>query len=148
LEASAVNKEEAHMAKRKRLSGYPDSGRREAPSLRLGDFILGETPYPSPKYPSPTAAEVKTYGPGMNFNTDRPFDFPDVRSPKAARNKKKLTKPEKTKILRAGLFWKIGGVERRMSKAIRIPYTYFDHVAQKYAKTALVIGYEGAGGGC
>ena len=134
------------MAKRKRPSRYK-TPRGSTLSLRLGDFILGATPYPDPKYPNPGGARVKTYGPGTKFNTNRPFESPDVRAARATRNKKKLTKSQKSKILRSGLFWKIGGVKRRMSKAIRIPYTYFDPLAQKYVKTALVVGYEGAGGG-
>ena len=37
-----------------------------------------------------------------------------------------------------------------MSKVIRIPYTYtyYDGGVKKTGQTALVIGYEGAGGGC
>ncbi len=114
----------------------------------LGNFILDQTPYPNPSYPNAGARKM-TYGPGKKFNTARPFSSPDVRSPRATLKKKKLTKSQKNKILRAGLFWKVGpGKPHRMSKVIRIPYTYFDPIDQKVVQTALVVGYEGAGGGC
>ena len=136
------------MAKRKRSQKY--SARMGALSLALGDFILGQTPYPHPTYPKAgPALRRKTFGPGGKFNTQRPFGVPDVRSARATLKKKKLTKSQRNKILRAGLFWKVGpGKPHRMSKAIRIPYTYFDPVDKKVVKTALVVGYEGAGGGC
>jgi hypothetical protein len=144
LEPSNEDKEEARMAKRKRSQTYLAVG------PALGNFILGETPYPNPSYPNagPTLRK-KTYGPGTKFNTKRPFGSPDVRSSRATLKNKKLTKSQKNKILRSGLFWKVGpGKPHRMSKVIRIPYTYFDPVDQKVVQTALVVGYEGAGGGC
>ena len=152
------------MAKRKRGSKYAalyplniDKKRREALDaliLDLGSYILAQTPYPSPKYPTPgpnpeKPFSVQTYGPGVKYNTGKPFESPDVRLKNATRNGKVLTKAEKNDILRKGLFWKVGGSTRRMSKVIRIPYTYKDPINGKPGRpTALIIGYEGAGGGC
>ena len=94
-------------------------------------------------------ANLQTYGPGVKYNTGKPFESPDVRLKNATRNGKLLTKAEKNDILRKGLFWKIGGRPHRMSKVIRIPYTYKDPITGKPGRqTALIIGYEGAGGGC
>ena len=144
------------MAKRKRSTkfGYSadSSPTLVALSLDLGGFILGQTPYPSPNYPKPRKSgkpfRVQTYGPGVKYDTDRPYESPDVRLPKATFRKKLLTDVQRKAILRKGLFWKLGGTTRRMSKVIRIPYTYVDPINGKISQTALVIGYEGAGGGC
>jgi hypothetical protein len=151
-----TTREETHMAKRKRATkfGY---GPNPSPaiavlSLGLGGFILGQTPYPSPNYPKPRKSgkpfRVQTFGPGMKYDTDRPYESPDVRLKNATFKGNLLTKAKKNDILRKGLFWKVGGATRRMSKAIRIPYTYFDPKNKKMTQTALIIGYEGAGGGC
>ena len=148
------------MAKRKRGSKYalylPGIKKvdLDALILDLGSYILAQTPYPSPKYPEPgpnpdKPFRVQTYGPGVKYNTGKPFESPDVRLKNATRNGKLLTKAEKNDILRKGLFWKIGGRPHRMSKVIRIPYTYKDPINGKPGRqTALIIGYEGAGGGC
>jgi hypothetical protein len=121
--------------------------------LELGSYILAQTPYPSPEYPKAGSNPDKpfpgqTYGPGVKYNTGKPFESPDVRLKNATFKNKLLTKAEKNAILRKGLFWKIGGRPHRMSKVIRIPYTYKDPINGKRAQTALIIGYEGAGGGC
>jgi hypothetical protein len=84
----------------------------------------------------------------VKYNAGGPFESPDVRLKNATFKGKLLTKAEKNDILRKGLFWKIGRAKRRMSKVIRIPYTYEDPKNGKRAQTALIIGYEGAGGGC
>jgi len=52
------------------------------------------------------------------------------------------------RILDAGLHWKIGAGTHRMSKVIRIPYRYHDPVLKKDAMAALIIAWEGGGGGC
>jgi len=118
-------------------------------SVELGSYILGQTPYPSPNYPKPDKAfRVEKYGPGVKYSTKRPYESPDVRLPKATFRKKLLTDAQRKAILRKGLFWKVGRTTRRMSKVIRIPYTYVDPINGEISQTALVIGYEGAGGGC
>ena len=127
-------------AKSRKAKGRRAKG---SPAVKLGDFILGETPYPNPvPLKLSRAAGLKLYGPGRRFTTAHPFKIADVRSKKAG-----LPKARVRKILRAGLFWKIGGATRRMSKAARIPYSYYDPGSKKYVKAALVIGWEGAGGG-
>jgi hypothetical protein len=120
-------------------------------SVELGSYILGQTPYPDPKYPNPGQAfRAETYGPGVEYSTEHPYESPDVRSKKATFKGKLLTDAKRKTILRKGLFWKIGGRNLRMSKVIRIPYTYtyYEEGVKKTGETALVIGYEGAGGGC
>ena len=148
------------MAKRKRGSKYAlyplniPKATLDALILDLGSDILAQTPYPSPKYPKAgpnpdKPFRVQTYGPGVKYNTEKPYESPDVRLKNATFNGKLLSAAQKKTILRKGLFWKIGGRPHRMSKVIRIPYTYKDPINGKPGRqTALIIGYEGAGGGC
>jgi hypothetical protein len=115
----------------------------------FGSLILQEVPYPFPSYPNANRPlPKKIYGPGSRFHARHAFKVPNVKSKKAKEVDKTLTTAKANKIVRAGLFWDIGGAKRRMSKAIRIPYTYYDPVDKKNVKTAIVIGYEGSGGGC
>ncbi len=112
-------------------------------AAQLGTLILRETPYPGPKYRG-TFPGKKMFGPGKPFDTRRPFKFADVTWKKA-----NLPKARVKRILARGFYWNVGpGKTHRMSKVIRIPYTYFDPKKGKNVNTALVIGYEGAGGGC
>lgn len=117
-------------------------------SARLGDLILQQTPYPNPDpLKISRAAGLKMYGPGRRFTAAKAYTIPDVRSKKARLKNAPLPKALVKKILRSGPKWDVGGVLRRMSKVMRIPYNYKDPVDKKKAKAALVIGWEGAGGG-
>jgi hypothetical protein len=105
---------------------------------RLGTFILEENPYPWPIQLPPDfdvegSPHVEKLGLGAPARQNHPFKEPDL-DPKDPRYGQ-------------GFFWDLGGVEpSRMSKAIRISYEY----ALPNGKTktyAIVIGYEGGGGG-
>lgn len=113
-------------------------------SARLGDFIFSQTPYPNPS--ALKLARAQVYGPGRRFTAARPFKIADVRS-KKARTVGHLSAARAAAILRQGLKWKIGNGKYRMSKVVRIPYPYYDPVLKKTSPAALVIGWEGAGGG-
>jgi len=127
----------------KRRSNARSRKAKGDPAVKLGDFIIGQTPYPNPvPLTISRAAGLTLHGPGRLFTTAHPFKIPDVRSKKAG-----LPEARVRKILRAGLFWKIGASTRRMSKAARIPYRYYDPISKQHVKAALVIGWEGAGGG-
>ena len=142
--------------KRARLTATPES--------KLGRFILAQTPYPKPIAPSPSkAAGMKKYGPGKEFTTAHPYLVADVRpkltkanplklsakAPKKSQDKfRRLTPAGARRILKEGFYWKIGGVKRRMSKVIRIPYRYTDPLFNQKTTAALIIAWEGAGGGC
>jgi hypothetical protein len=119
------------------------------PSLKLGRFIFDETPYPNPQYPKiGRGPGVKIYGPGKRFVVaNGGFKIADVRKRKS-QEVGHLSKAKVKKVLREGLYWKIGRKTERMSKVIRIPYRYHDPVLNTMAKAALVIAWEGGGGGC
>jgi len=119
------------------------------PSQKLGQFIFDETPYPNPRYPKiGRGPGVQIYGPGKRFVAAKGgFKIADVRKRKS-QEVGHLSKAKVKKVLREGLYWKIGRKTERMSKVIRIPYRYYDPVLQTIAKAALVIAWEGAGGGC
>jgi len=155
-----TTRKETHMAKRKRATKYTlyaglnKAGRAALGVLTrdLGSYILEQTPYPSPNYPKPgpnpaKPFRVQTYGPGVKYHAGHAYESPDVRLKNATFKGKLLSAAQKKTILRKGLFWKIGGRAHRMSKVIRIPYTYVDPKNGKTSQTALIIGYEGAGGG-
>ncbi|HEV8440857.1 MAG TPA: hypothetical protein VGT40_22440 [Methylomirabilota bacterium] len=113
---------------------------------RLGDFIFDENPYSDEvKYPAnlKKAKGVQRFGPGAKRGADKPFTIRDVRKVKGLGH-----------IFKKGLFWKVGSRTLRMSKAVRIPYTYVfkkhgqkGEVVKEVVNGYLVVGYEGAGGG-
>ena len=103
---------------------------------QLGAFIVGENPYPwKMALPDLTALPnpqgVERDGIGQNYNATTPYGKTDVYDDKA-------------KVMQ-GLFWYFDGKPHRMSKAVRIEYTYT--VNGEQFKDYLLIGYEGAGGG-
>jgi len=126
----ARREEEIEMARKRR------SGRSLAYS-KLGDFIFDQNPYGTDlRYPQNyKKARIAKYGLGKRFDADRPFGVLDVRKD-----------PKLRRLYRKGLFWPLNGAKRRVSKALRIPYTFKDP-AGKLHRGALLIGYEGAGGG-
>lgn len=112
-------------------------------SLKLGNFIFQETPYPNPRYPKiGRGTGMTVYGPGRRFTAAKPFKIADVRSKKSG-----LPRAVANRILRAGLTLRLGSTNHRLSKVIRIPYVYADPLLKKTVKAALVICWEGAGGG-
>lgn len=103
----------------------------------LGEFIHQQNPYPwqmelpvELERPS-NYEDVEKEGPGKHRDQTTPFTVVDVTG-------------DRERFME-GLFWYFGGKARRMSKAIRIEYTYRSG-DQEY-KQHLLIGYEGAGGG-
>jgi hypothetical protein len=99
---------------------------------KLGDFIFDENPYPQPRYPRNYKGKaIKRYGPGKSFRGTKKFG--------------KISTVNDPALYLKGLFWNVGGTNVRVSKAIRIPYSYKQ--GKKTIKSALLIGYEGAGGG-
>lgn len=106
---------------------------KELAYWNLGDFIFDENPYPKPRYPRTyKSKQIKRFGVGKSFNSRRKFRRVVVSDPK--------------EYLK-GLFWNVGGTNVRVSKAVRIPYSYFDPKRRKSIRGALLIGYEGGGGG-
>jgi len=103
----------------------------------LGEFIHQQNPYPwqmelpmDLERPS-NAEDVEKEGPGKHRDQANAFTVVDVTG-------------DRERFME-GLFWYFGGKPRRMSKAIRIEYTYT--ADNKEYKQHLLIGYEGAGGG-
>jgi Dyp-type peroxidase family len=115
--------------------GDTDMGDDE--NFRLGAFIRHENPYrwemqfPKDFQAAETQGDVEKDGIGRNRDADHPFEVPDVWDDRA-------------KVMQ-GLFWYFDGKPRRVSKAVRVVYTYTVN-GQEY-KEHLLIGYEGAGGG-
>jgi hypothetical protein len=103
----------------------------------LGEFIHQQNPYPW-QMDLPLDLErpvndedVEKEGPGKHRDQGNPFTVIDVTG-------------DRERFME-GLFWYFGGKPRRMSKAVRIEYTY--KVGDQEYKQHLLIGYEGAGGG-
>jgi len=105
--------------------------------LRLGEFIHTQNPYPwQMELPVDLAApanpeDVEKDGIGRNRDAGHPFEVPDVWG-------------DRDRIMQ-GLFWYFDGKPRRVSKAVRIEYTY-TFEGKEYTEH-LLIGFEGAGGG-
>lgn len=113
--------------------------------FKLGDFIFDQNPYPKPVYPGSYKSKgIKAYGPGKGFGADHPYEHTDLRLRAA---KRAVGAARASRILKEGVKLRIGNVERRMSKVIRIPYRHYDPDRKKRVSGALVICYEGAGGG-
>jgi hypothetical protein len=105
---------------------------------RLGQFIANENPYPWPlALPEhfDQAGSPHVYRAGLGKFNDQQTPFRVVQIP-----------PDDPRYLQ-GLFWSLGGDRTyRMSKAIRIEYDYA--LPDGTTKThAIMIGYEGGGGG-
>jgi len=121
------------------MSYNTQDGKLSADAARLlGEFIHQQNPYPwQMELPlnleSPSSYEdVEREGPGKHRDQRNPFTVVDVTG-------------DRERFME-GLFWYFGGKPRRMSKAIRIEYTYKGDGDKEY-KQHLLIGYEGAGGG-
>jgi Dyp-type peroxidase family len=105
---------------------------------RLGNFISEENPYPWPlnlpaDFDQPGSPHVFRAGLGNHADQKTPFKFVDLER-------------DDPRYLQ-GLFWSLGGDRTyRMSKAIRIEYDYTfpDGTRKTYA---IMIGFEGGGGG-
>ena len=101
----------------------------------LGQFIFNENPYPwamnLPNLATQNPQGVERDGIGQNFNAVQPYGTTDVY-------------PDKAKVMQ-GLFWYFDGNPHRVSKAVRVAYTYV--VNGEQFTDYLLIGYEGAGGG-
>lgn len=104
----------------------------------LGDFIFDQNPYAAeveivdvehPNNSNPKDPDVAMDGPGAKFHSKKPFKVPTSK-----------TGAE----FMEGLFWYFKGAPRRVSKAIRIKYTY--KLRGKKVTEHLLIGYEGSGG--
>ena len=109
--------------------------RKDVAYWKLGDFIFDENPYPRPAYPRAYTRNkrIKRFGVGKSFHKGRVFG--------------KVNVSDNPKLYLKGLFWSLTGKNVRVSKAIRIPYTYFDPKKRTSTRGALLIGYEGGGGG-
>jgi Dyp-type peroxidase family len=119
------------------MSYKAQGGKLPANAAQLGEFIHQQNPYPwqmeLPNLDSPSNYEdVEKEGPGKHRDQTNPFTVVDVTG-------------DRERFME-GLFWHFGGKPRRMSKAIRIEYTYKGDDDKEY-KQHLLIGYEGAGGG-
>ncbi len=79
---------------------------------------------------------VVVRGPGASFTADDPYKVTQL--PPNPSNPSNLLES-------TGLLWSFDGVNRRVSKAIRITYTSRDKDGKPVAH-ALLIGYEGGGG--
>ena len=120
------------------MSYKAQDGKLSADAARLlGEFIHQQNPYPwqmelpmDLERPS-NAEDVEKEGPGKHRDQANAFTVVDVTG-------------DRERFME-GLFWYFGGKPRRMSKAIRIEYTYT--ADNKEYKQHLLIGYEGAGGG-
>lgn len=112
---------------------------------KLGYLIFDENPYPKPMYPrSYDPKNLQIYGPGKTYDADDPFTFVNLTS---AHAKRMLGRVKAAKLYKEGLTFMVGKTKRRMSKVIRIPYTHYDPDKKKQVPGAVVIAYEGAGGG-
>jgi len=99
------------------------------PIRALGELMHGENPYPWDM--EIRFEEMVKDGPGRETDARRKFRVTDVYQDRA-------------KILDAN-FWYFKGKPSRVSKTIRIPYTYVVN-GESYTQY-LLIGYEGHGGG-
>ena len=114
------------------MGTLPDDG------SRLGQFICKENPYPwpitlPPDFDQSGSPHVHKAGLGKHNDQQTPFRVVDL--------------PANDPRYLQGLFWSLGGDRAyRVSKAMRIEYdyTYPDGTTKTHA---IVIGYEGGGGG-
>ena len=101
--------------------------RRDGTALRQAGSVASSRVASAGNY-----EDVEKEGPGKHRDQTNPFTVVDVTG-------------DRERFME-GLFWHFGGRPRRMSKAIRIEYTYKGDDDKEY-KPHLLIGYEGAGGG-
>ena len=122
------------------MSYKAQGGKLPANAASLGEFIHQQNPYPwQMELPVDleslrrTTRTWKRRGPGKHRDQTNPFTVVDVTG-------------DRERFME-GLFWHFGGKPRRMSKAIRIEYTYKGDDDKEYTEKHLLIGYQGAGGG-
>ena len=115
------------------MSAKPPSSASHSASRHWAMAAAGGPPVRLPNLDSPSNYEdVEKERPGKHRDQTNPFTVVDVTG-------------DRERFME-GLFWHFGGKTRRMSKAIRIEYTYKGADDKEY-KQHLLIGDEGAGGG-